>query len=319
MYNILATTTHKIFTATFYKYKPKAVKLQGHIPFGKAAAKSVTTLKMSLVKQKNIYVECFMILAISLIEQCVIIWDISQNCLVYYVPVRMVVRPKFKTKLLDINSNKLSDKRKCFMVKIWITKAERKERRVQSFLDWKFERCSYVDLINLLTNHVKSMAEHSFMASWNYWQYKLARRNIIQGDIIMVLGFAQNYLCTHQNKVQRLHWHHQQVTVMPTIAHYLCPECHGNVTHEIVHVSDDLKHDSHFVKVFTNRSEQILEDSVIMIHKIIEFTHQAPSQYKNKTAFHYLKGQKFTVVKNCLVSIMGRVHVMLVLGGSSKG
>ena len=33
MYNMLATTTHKISTATFYKYKPKAVKLQGRIPF----------------------------------------------------------------------------------------------------------------------------------------------------------------------------------------------------------------------------------------------------------------------------------------------
>ena len=33
MYNILASTTRKISTATFYKYKPKAVKLQGHIPF----------------------------------------------------------------------------------------------------------------------------------------------------------------------------------------------------------------------------------------------------------------------------------------------
>ena len=123
------------------------------------------------------------------------------------------------------------------MVNLWITKTERKEGKVQSFLDWKFERCSYQDLINLLTIHVKSMAEHSFMASWNYWQYKLAKRNIIQGDIIMVHGFAQNYLCKHQNEVQGLHWQHKQVTVMPTVAHYLCPQCHRNVTHEIVHVS----------------------------------------------------------------------------------
>ena len=75
---------------------------------------------------------------------------------------------KYRNKLLDVNRNKLSDKRKHFMVKLWITKTERKEGKVQSFLDWEFERCGYEDLINLLTNHVKSMAEHSFMASWNY-------------------------------------------------------------------------------------------------------------------------------------------------------
>ena len=55
-----------------------------------------------------------------------------------------------------------------------------------------------------------SMAEHSFMASWNYWQYKLAKQNIIEGDIIFVHDFAQNYLCKHQREVQRLHWHHEQ-------------------------------------------------------------------------------------------------------------
>ena len=33
MYNLLSSTTRKISTATYYKYKPKAVKLQDHIPF----------------------------------------------------------------------------------------------------------------------------------------------------------------------------------------------------------------------------------------------------------------------------------------------
>ena len=33
MYNLLPLTTHKISTSTYYGYKPKVVKLQGHIPF----------------------------------------------------------------------------------------------------------------------------------------------------------------------------------------------------------------------------------------------------------------------------------------------
>ena len=102
------------------------------------------------------------------------------------------------------------------------------------------------------------MAEHSFMASWNYWQYKLAKRNIIEGDIILVHDFAQNYLCKHQREIQGLHWHHDQVTIMPTVAHYICATCKGMVTHEIVHVSDDMRHDAHLVKVFTERSEKVL-------------------------------------------------------------
>ena len=177
----------------------------------------------------------------------------------YFPKIQCILRNdcgvnKFKDKILDANRDKLSDARKRF-VKLWITNTERKEGKVQSFLDWKFERCSYLQLINLLQKHITSMAEHSFMASWNYWQYKLARRNIIEGDVIMVHDFAQNYLCTHQNEVQGLHWHHHQVTVIPTVAHYLCTQCKCMVTHEMVHISDELKHDAHLVKAFTTRSE----------------------------------------------------------------
>ena len=74
------------------------------------------------------------------------------------------------------------------------------------------------------------------------------------GDIIFVHDFAQNYLCQHQNEVQGLHWRHKQVTLMPTVAHFKCSKCHQLATHEIVHISDDMKHDAHLVKVFTKKA-----------------------------------------------------------------
>ena len=147
-------------------------------------------------------------------------------------------------------------------------------------------------------NQASPMAEHSFMASWNYWQYKLAKRNIIEGNIILVHDFAQNYLCKHQREIQGLHWHYEQVTIMPTVVHYICATCKGMVTHEIVHVSDDMRHDDHLVKAFTERSEKVLKQNKVPICKIIEFMDQAPSQYKNKTAFYYLSKRTTPVLKN---------------------
>ena len=90
------------------------------------------------------------------------------------------------------------------------------------------------------------------------------------------------------------------MTLMPTVAHYVCPnsECHSLVTHEIVHVSEDLKHDAHLVKQFTTKAISILEKSKIPIHKIIEFTDEAPAQYKNKTAFRYMTQYKVPIVHN---------------------
>ena len=70
------------------------------------------------------------------------------------------------------------------------------------------------------------------------------------------------------------------------------------VTHEIVHISDDLKHDTHLVRKFTERSEQVLQNNGIPICKIIKFADQAPSQYKNKTAFNYMTQRKLPVLKN---------------------
>ena len=85
------------------------------------------------------------------------------------------------------------------------------------------------------------MAIHSFNASWQYCQYKEAKRNIRPGDVIFVHDFTQNYLCKHQNECQGLHWRHEQVTVMPTVVHYVCLRngCKNLVTHEIVHISED--------------------------------------------------------------------------------
>ena len=85
---------------------------------------------------------------------------------------------------------------------------------------------------------------------------------------------------------------------MPTVVHYICSTCKCMVTHEMVHVSEDLKHDAHPVKKFTERSEQVLQNSGIEILKIVEFTDQAPSQYKNKTVFNYLTQRKVPVLKN---------------------
>ena len=87
---------------------------------------------------------------------------------------------------------------------------------------------------------------------------------------------------------------------MPTVAYCVCPnsECHSLVTHEIVHVSEDLKHDAHLVKQFTTKAISIQEESKIPICRIIEFTDQAPAQYKNKTAFRYMTQYKVPIVHN---------------------
>ena len=108
-----------------------------------------------------------------------------------------------------------------------------------------------------------------------------------------------NYLCLLQNEPQGMHWEHKQVTLLPTVAYYTCPseQCSSTVTHELVHVSEDLKHDAHIVQKFANESIKIVTSHKIEIRKIIQFSDQASSQYKNKSAFKYLS-QKW-IIQQC--------------------
>ena len=119
------------------------------------------------------------------------------------------------------------------------------------------------------------MSEHTFFASSNYVQYKNCKNLIESGEMVMVQDFSLNYLCELQNEPSAIHWLHKQTTIYPTVVYYRCPDNCCLVTHEVVHVSNDLKHDAHLIKNFHATTMDVLKQ------------HNVP-QYKNKTSFDYL-------------------------------
>ena len=167
-------------------------------------------------------------------------------------------------------------------------------------MHWRHDRLDYRDLLQKYVNSLVNMSSHSFFAAWNFHQYLVAKNNIEKGQVIVVHDYAQNYLCIHQNEVQAMHWSHEQVTMHPSSISYRCPidNCNHIVLHEMVHISDDLKHDAHLVKKFQSANIAILKKCGVDICKIIEFTDQAPSQYKNKSAFRYLCQEKLPTQRN---------------------
>ena len=168
------------------------------------------------------------------------------------------------------------------MVKVWVTKTKVTEEVKQSYLHWNYERLNYEGLLNLYCEQLEDISEHTFMATWNYYQYKKVKQNVVEGDVLIVNNFAQNYLCEHQNEPQGSHWLYQQVTIHPSVAMYPCKQqgCNKLVMHEVVHLSDDLKYDAYIVKNFRTRTVEALCKNNVEVRKIIQFTDQAPSQYK---------------------------------------
>ena len=300
MYNLLASATRKISLATYYRNKPKSLKFQGKIPFHQSCCEKCQNVE-NIIEQASKYMANIPRDLGGCVDRTLCDYHgyfPNFKCVIH--KCKNCVSSKFLHQILESNADQLNDKRKRFLIKQWVTKTVRKEGATQSFLHWKFEKCIYKELAHLLTDSLNSMAIHSFNASWQYCQYKEAKRNIRPGDVIVVHDFTQNYLCKHQNEGQGLHRRHEQVTVMPTVAHYVCSRkgCKDLVTHEIVHVSEDLKHDTDLVKQFTAKSIDVLCKNRVSIRKIIEFTDQAPSQYKNKTAFRYMSQSKIPIMKN---------------------
>ena len=234
MYNLLASTTHKISLGTYYRYKPKSVKFQGKIPFCQSCCEKCQNIE-NIIEQASKYMANIPRDLGGCVDRTLCDYhEYFPNFKCVICKCKNCGSSKFLQQILESNADKLSDNRKCFLIKQWVTKTERKEGATQSFLHWTFEKCTYEELAHLLTGSLNSMAIHSFNASWQYCQYKEAKRNIRPGDVIFVHDFTQNYLCKHQNECQGLHWRHEQVTVMPTVVHYVCSRdrCKNLVTHD---------------------------------------------------------------------------------------
>ena len=117
---MLATTTCKISRATFYKYKPKAVKLQGHIPFRQSCYEKCQNFE-NVINEAAKYLRGVPHDIGDVIDRTMC--DYTG----YFLKLSCILctcddcgEAKFQTKLLDINSYKLSDKRKHFIVKMLI-------------------------------------------------------------------------------------------------------------------------------------------------------------------------------------------------------
>ncbi|XP_064597452.1 uncharacterized protein LOC135463917 [Liolophura sinensis] len=139
-------------------------------------------------------------------------------------------------------------------------------------------------LAEKLIDDMEDFSYHLFCATWQYQQYSEMKDNPQVGHVIAVLDFAENYTCHFQNECQSAHWCKTQVMIHPVVCIYRKV---GNTprTHEIVFISDDLKHDAHIVNTISSQTLQILKDDCVSVTKMVQFTDGCGSQYKSKVPF----------------------------------
>ena len=150
-------------------------------------------------------------------------------------------------------------------------------------------------LFNSYMQQLQEMSLHQFNKVWQLKQLKSAINSLKVGKVLIVHDFSQNLLLYDQDEPQGRHWDHEQVTIHPSVAYYKWSTHEEVIKEEMIHITEDRKHDHTAVQAFMEKCIEHLRGKGVQIDEIIEFSDQAASQYKNKSTFYHLTKSKIPV------------------------
>ena len=93
------------------------------------------------------------------------------------------------------------------------------------------------------------------------------------------------------------HWDHEQAMIHPTVAFYI-GICGSLIKEEIIHLTNDRRHDHNTVQVFLNKTLDHLRSKGVKIEEVIEWTDQASNQYKSRKAFFQMTVLNLPITHN---------------------
>ncbi|XP_013411104.2 uncharacterized protein LOC106174215, partial [Lingula anatina] len=79
-------------------------------------------------------------------------------------------------------------------------------------------------LLDKLMEELQPFSRHLANFRWQYQQFRTLKCNLPPTWALVVMDFAENFLCKYQNKVQSIYWFYNQVTVHPCVLHYACKD-----------------------------------------------------------------------------------------------
>lgn len=151
----------------------------------------------------------------------------------------------------------------------------------------RFPREEYTDVIHTLLGKFytlsKHMLVHYFAIKWQADQFEYLQNNLKEGEVLIVMDFAQNFDHIRQNEPQSAHFGRNQSTVHSVVCFYQCPEdpCRNRVRHEMVIFSDDRSHSYKQVAAMEKAVLRKLQEEVgLKIKRIFQYTDNCGKQYK---------------------------------------
>ena len=166
-------------------------------------------------------------------------------------------------------------------------------------------------LAQLLTKFIRSvnaMSTHLFHFRWQAMQFDECKKQLREGDVMLVMDFSTNYSHHRQGEVHGGFWCRKQTTLHPIITYYPCPQkCDQLVCDEIMLVSSDVKHDSFAVDTYVDKALSHLKENRIPVKRIIMWLDNCGTQYKSCKVFDsMLKFKHIPVMQNYFCAKHGK-------------
>ena len=103
---------------------------------------------------------------------------------------------------------------------------------------------------------------------------------------VVIMDYAENYVCTSQDEIQKAHWVNQDVTIHPVMAFINASSEAERITNTeaLIFISSDLVHDADGVALFVSIAYLYLQRKYGINH-VEEFSDCAAVQYRCAKSF----------------------------------
>ena len=133
------------------------------------------------------------------------------------------------------------------------------------------------------------MSLHLFHFHWQALQFDECKKQLQDGDVMLIMDFATNYSHHKQDEVHGAFWCRWQMTLHPVVAYQPYPKkCCHLVHDEIMLLSSDLIHDSFAIDAFVDKALAHLTQNEVTIERIVMWSDNAGQQYKSCKVFESL-------------------------------
>ena len=150
------------------------------------------------------------------------------------------------------------------------------------------ESGTLLELIDLFVDHVSQPSVHRFNYKWQGQQFESCKKNILPGDVVQVVDFAENFSHKVQGQAQSAHWSTTQTTMVPFVMYYKCQRCLENIKKEILVLSNDLEHTLHQVRAFEGAVLDHLCTKGVEVKRLFRWSDNCAGQFKSFKVFDLL-------------------------------